>query len=294
MICHIWSEKYDRELKSVFAIQDEISQAFAKALHITLMGKEGAPLVKTYTENIEAYDHYLLGRYHWNKRGGQEKQTEEDLTTAKKHFEQAITLDPNYALAYSGLADVYMTLPTRVSNVKWGDFKAKAEEAAKKALAIDPNLAEAHSSLGQTREVIHFDYKGAEREYRRAIELNPKYAPAHYRYSFLLMITVRSEEAIAEARKALELEPFLFFYNHHLGLTHMWARQYDKAIQQYERTVALDSNYPLGWDLMGFAFLLQERFEEATHALNRWAELTGNDKEVVKLYWLGPNKLVHC
>ncbi len=273
-----WSEKYDRELTSVFAIQDEISQAIATALQVEIIGEAGNPLVKSSTTNIEAYDHYLFGRYHWMKR------TAKGLTTAIEHFEQAIAIDPNYALAYSGLADVYLVLPAYVPNSDRATIKARAEEAVKKALAINPHLAEAHTSLGYTGETFHFDYKGAEIEYRRAIELNRKYAPAYYRYSFLLLFTGRLEEAIAKGRKALELEPFSLFYNHHLGFTHYYARHYDTAILIFESTLELDPNYHYTWEYMGLTFLFKERFEDAAHALNRWAELTGIDKEVLKLY----------
>ena len=275
---HLWSEKYDREMKNIFAIQDEISQAITKALQIEIMGEAGAPLDKPSTINIEAYDHYLLGRYHWMKR------TAKGLITAIEHFEQAITFDPNYALAYSGLADVYLVLPVYIPNSDRVDIKARAKEAVEKALAINPYLAEAHTSLGFIRQTFHFDYNGAEREYRRAIELNPKYAPAYYRYSFLLMFTGRLEEALTEGRKALELEPFSLFYNHHLGLTHYYARHYDTAILIFESTLELDPNYHLTWEFMGLTFLFKKRFEDAAHALNRWAELTGIDKEALKLY----------
>ena len=275
---HLWSKNYDRELKNIFALQDEIAHAITQVLQVKLMGEEGAPLVKTYTENVKAYDHYLQGRHHWIKR------TEEGLMAAMKHFKEAIALDPDYALAYSGLADVYLVLPFYIPDINRVGIKASAEAAAKKALAIDPDLAEAHTSVGWVRQNVHFDYTGAEREYRRAIELNPKYAPAHYRYSFLLMITGRLKEALVEARKAYELEPLSSFYNSTLGLALTFARQYDKAIQQYERMLELNSNITGAWRSIGNVLLLDKRFEDATHAWVRWAELTGNDKEVVKLY----------
>ena len=274
----LWAEKYDRELTSVFAIQDEISQAIATALQIEIIGNAGDPLVKTSTTNIEAYDHYLFGRYHWMKR------TAKGLITAIEHFDQAIAIDPNYALAYSGLADVYLVLPAYIANSDRATIKAHAEEAVKKALAINPYLAEAHTSLGYTRETFHSDYKGAENEYRRAIELNRKYASAYYRYSYFLLLTERLEEAIAKGRKALELEPFSLLYNHHLGLTHYYARHFDTAILIFESTLELDPNYHFTWEFMGLTFLFKERFEDAAHALNRWAELTGRDKEMLKLY----------
>ena len=289
---HLWSKNYDRELKNIFALQDEIAQAITQVLQVKLMGEAGAPLVKTYTENLEAYDQYLLGRHLWNKRTPfwenkteQFKRNAERLTAAIEHFEQAITLDPNYALAYSGLADVYLILPVYSPDIKRDDVKAKVEEAVKKALALDSDLAEVHTTYGFTRWVYHVDYKDAEREYRRAIELNPKYAPAHHRYSFLFRITDRFEEALVEARKAYELEPFSIQYNMGLGTALTHARHYDDAaIEQFQRTLELDINYSLAWIWLGYALFINKRFEEATNALVRWAEITGNDKEVVKLF----------
>ena len=275
---HLWSETYDRDLKDVFAIQDEISQAITQVLHVKLMGEAGAPLVKTYTEITEAYDHYLQGRYHWMKRA------KESLMTAKEHFEQAITLDPNYALAYSGLADVYLTLPFYTNDIKRVDIRTRAEAAAKKALAIDPDLAEAHTSVGWVRQIVHFDYKGAEREYQRAIELNPKYAAAHYRYSFLLMANGRFDEAIAEGIKVLELEPLSLLYNNALGVVYLFARQYDKAIQQFERTLGLDSKYANGWGNIGLTYFLMGKYEDAKRAFVRFAELKGENKEAMRHY----------
>ncbi len=280
---HIWSENYDRELKNVFAIQDEIAQAITKVLKVKLMGEAGDPLVKHHTEHIEAYDQYLLGRYLLNKRGGQDKQTEKDLMAAKKHFEQAITLDPNYALAYSGLADVYLILPSK-TDVKFDVVKAQAEEAVKKALTLDPDLAEAHSSFGHLRRIYYHDSKGAAKEYRRAIELNPKYATAHYRYSMLLRRSGDMEGALVEARKAYELEPFSTFYSVSLGWAFVIARQYDAAIRQFERTLELDSNYSNAWRGLGVAFLYDKRFEEATRAFVRDAELEGVNKEAMQLF----------
>ncbi len=215
---HLWSETYDRELKNIFAIQDEIALAITQVLQVKLMGDEDIPHIKPHTENVDAYDHYLLGRYHWSKR------TEKGIMTAIEHYKQAITLDPDYALAYSGLADAYLVLPSYASAVKRYDIRAHAKEAVKMALAIDPNLAEAYTSLGYTREVFHFDYAGAEKEYRYSIELNSKYAPAHYRYSHLLMCTGRLREALAKGKKALELEPFSILYNNHLGTLYNYAR----------------------------------------------------------------------
>ncbi len=277
---HLWSETYDRELKNVFAIQDEISRAIARALHVELTGEKGAPLPmsSSSTKNIEAYDRYLLGRYHWSKR------TEEGLTTAIEQFEKAINLDPNYALAYSGLADAYLVLPRYKPGVKKIDIRVQAEKAVRKALAIDPNLSEAHTAYGFTKEFFHYDYDDAEKEYRRAIELNPKYAPAHYRYSYLLTFTGHFEAALVEGKKALALEPFLIRHNVDLGVTYYFARRFDEAIEQFKRTQSLDASYPIAWSNLGTTYLSKEEYEEATNALNRWAELEGIDKRMVKLF----------
>ncbi len=276
---HLWSKTYDRELKNIFAIQDEIAQAITQALQVEIMGEAGASLVKTYTDNIEAYDHYLIGRYHWNKRYGKE-----DLMTAMKHFKEAIVLDPNYALAYSGLADVYNFLPMKVPEIKYSDVKAQAEEAVTKALALDPNLAEAHASFGFYKHNFLKDYKGAEREYKRAIELNPKYVPAHHFYAMMLLRTGRLDEGLAERRRAYELEPFSHHYSGTLGRTLIDARQYNAAIILLQKALELDSYNAGAWYFLGVAYIFVNKFEDATHAWDRWAELAGENKEAMQHY----------
>ena len=281
---NLWAETYNRELKNIFALQDEIAQAITQVLHVKLMGEAGVPIVKQYTENIKAYDAYLLGRYHWEKRGDNFQQTDEDLMAAMKHFKEAIALDSNYALAYSGLADVYNFLPMKVANVKKSDVQAQAEEAAKKALALDPNLAEAHASFGRYKDYFLKDYKGAEREYQRAIELNPKYAPVHHFYGLLLELTGRVDEALAERRRAYELEPYSLHYSTQLGMALITTRQFDAAIKLLHKTLELDSNNPHSWYFLGAAYIFVNKFEDATHALVRFAELAGENKEAMQHY----------
>ncbi len=280
---HLWSETYDRELKSIFAIQDEISQAIAQALHLTLTGEDGAPLVKAYTENIKAYEAYLLGRHFINKRGGGVKESNPALMAAIKHFEEAIALDPNYALAYSGLADAYIMLAVKVADINIDDVNAKAEEAIKKALALDPNLAEAHTSFGFLKE-MYGDPIGSNREYRRAIELNPNYASARHAYSNNLYKEGRLEEALVEAKKAVELEPFSTNNNFTLGQILVWARQYPAAIQSFQRTIELDANFMIAWFELLQTFIYLEEFEDAKNAAISIAELTGVDKEIGLLF----------
>ncbi len=278
---HLWSETYDRDLKDIFAIQDEIAHAITQMLQVKLMGEAGAPLVKTYTENIEAYDQYLLGRHYWNKRW-LNRQTEVDLMAAMKHFKKAIAFDPNYALAYSGLADVYLMLNSYSIDINSVDIKAQAEEAVKKALVLDPNLAEAHASFGYYKTSFLRDYKGAERELQRAIELKPKYALSHHFYAEMLEVMDRLDESLAERRKVIELEPLSIMYNGVLGMTLIHARQYNAAIQQLQRTIELESNITWPWFQLGKAYIYLKKYEDATHAWFRWAELEGRNKETMQ------------
>ncbi len=281
---HLWSKTYDRKLENVFVIQDEIAQAITKVLKVKLKGGSDAPLVNLHTENIEAYDQYLLGRYRWNQRRGPGKQSEVDLIAAIKHFKEAIVLDPDYALAYSGLADVYLVLPDYTPDINKVDVKAKAEDAIMKALALGPCLTEAHTSFGFLNESYYGDYIVAEKEYQRAIELNPRYAPAHYRYSYLLTHLGRLEESVAEARMALELEPFSLIYHVALGSMLTFARQYDSAIKNYQRAIELDSNNADAWFWLMITYICIEEFEDARKALTNWAEIVGVNKNRALLF----------
>ncbi len=213
------------------------------------------------------------------------KDNEELLLAALKHFKEAIALDPNYALAYTGLVDVYFWIRSRSLGIEWIERKALIEEAANKAMALDPNLAETRTSLGAVRERIYDDYKGAEREYRHAIELNPKYAPAHFQYGELLFYQLgRLEEALVEARTTVELEPYSPNYNRFLGTMLTYARQYDAAIQQCKRVLELDETFSDVWVWLGIIYNFLKKFEDAKNANVRFAELTGGDKEMARLY----------
>ncbi len=279
---HLWSKNYDRELKNVFALQDEIAHAITQVLQVKLMGEKGAPLVKTYTENTEAYDHYLQGLYLWNKRIVSDEQTTEYLKTAIKQFKEAIALDPNYALAYSGLARAIhfsqnrppenISVAERITFRK--DFITQSQEALEKALTLDPNLAEAHAFLGFIKR-NSYDMRGAEKEFRLAIDSNPEYADTHHWYSMMLASVGRLDEAIKEGEKALELDPISHTYNAALALLLEITGQGDAAIQQYEKTVML---YPereaVQWYLnnIGILHLKVERIDEAVDAFSRWSE----------------------
>ncbi len=248
---HLWSEKYDRDIgdlccpEDIFGIQDEISLAIVDNLKVKLLGDEKKALVRRSTENLEAYNLYLKGRYHWNKR------TPEGLNKAIGHFNEAIEMEPLYALAYTGLADCYtMLVQARVFRPHDGFPKAKT--AAEKALEIDNSLGEAHASLGLIKCSYDWDWEGAENEFKRAIELNPNYATAHQWYAVHLVMLGKFEQAISEIEKAQELDPLSPIINVAAGWLFFLTRQYDQAIEQSRKALDIDSNfgfayYPISW-----------------------------------------------
>jgi len=283
----LWGDQYNRKLADVFAVQQEISQQISEKLRVRLTGEDKTRLAKRGTTNPEAYQLYLQGQYEWNKR------TPESLKKSIAYFQRAIEKDPAYALAYAGLANVY------VISGGYGIFAPKdcfprAKAAATKALELDDTLAEAHATLGDEKAEFEHDWSGAEKEYRQAIERNPGYANAHYFYGYLYLVAVgRMDEAIAEVKKALELDPLSLIINTNLGHTYYFARQYDKALEQYRKTVEMDPNFGGGlrWKL---ATLYEQlgRYEEAIpeHQKNfavRWgssAEAAAMAAEVRKAY----------
>jgi tetratricopeptide (TPR) repeat protein len=232
------------------------------------LGGEGQThLTRRHTENVEAYQFYLRGRFHWNKRAPQ------DLQKAIGHFKQAIALDPSYALAHAGLADAYTLLANAGGPAH--EIMPKALEAARTAVSLDDNLAEAHAALGNVIIYYHFDFVGAEREEKRAIELNPSYATAHHWYSELLMGLGRHDEALAEIRWALEIDPLSLILNRQYGASLLFARQYDAAIEQMKKTVELDANFAVGHSTLSVAYRMKGDYAESVEELARFQELIG-------------------
>ena len=282
---HLWSKNYDRELKDIFALQDEIAQAITQVLQVKLMGEAGVPLVKHHTENSEAYDQYLLGRYRWGQRGGAGIKSEIDLMAAIKHFETGHCLGSKLRATLIQVSLTFILyLPNKVSTIKKDDVKAQVEEAAKKALALDPDLAEAHASFGRYKVLFLNDFKGAEREYKLAIELNPKYAPVHHFYAGLLSQTGRLDEALAEWRRANELEPFSGHYLSGLAGALMNRRQYNEAISHLQRALELDSNFHAALSYLGGISIFVKNYEDAKRAWIRLDELNGGDGEAIELF----------
>ena len=255
----IWSERYDRKLRDVFDIQEEITIAIVDSLKIKLLGEQRAEVLKRYTENAEAYQLYLRGRFYWNKR------TSSGYRQAIDYFERAIELDPNYALAYSGISDCYNSsgFSFDVGALPSKDFAEKAKSAAVKALELDANLAEAHTSLAYAKQLFDWDWKGAEDGFRRALDLNPNYANAHHWYSHFLVAMSRFEESLAQSRLALELDPLSAVMGTHLGWHYLYAREYDQAIEKLRSALSLDPEFLHAHWYLALALELDGRFEEA-------------------------------
>jgi TolB-like protein/DNA-binding winged helix-turn-helix (wHTH) protein/Tfp pilus assembly protein PilF len=264
----VWTESYDRELKDVLAVEDSVVRSIASEIHIALTEEQEKRLAAPRKISPEAYEAYLKGRYYWNKRTG------ESMQKAEQYFEQAIDNDPTYAAAYSGLADCN-------SGLTWHGFKSPAEAlpkayaAARKALEINPESAEAHASLGLA--MTHsWDWTGAEAEFRRALQLDPQYANAHHWYGDYLSIRGRHGEALAEAKHALELDPLNLMISSWVGLRYYMARDYSRAIDQNRNSVELDPNFAAAHLLLGEDYLGAGLHSEAVNELKKAANLSGN------------------
>ena len=263
----LWTGIFDEKFTDIFAVEDAIANKVAAALELRLGGDGQTQLTRRHTENVKAYQSYLKGRFHWNKRGPQ------DLRKAIEHFKQAIAVDPAYALAYAGLADAYTLLANAGSPAH--KIMPKALAVARTAVSLDDNLAEAHAALGNVIIYYHYDFVGAEREEKRAIELNPNYATAHHWYSELLMGLGRHDEALAEIRWALEIDPLSLILNRQYGASLLFARQYDAAIEQMKKTVELDANFAVGHSTLSVAYRMKGNYAESVEELARFQELIG-------------------
>jgi TolB-like protein/lipoprotein NlpI len=240
---HLWADTYDRKLTDIFGVESEIAKAIAETLQAKLTGSEEHALSVRPTDNPVAHQLYLKGRFFWNKR------TANDLEKSVDYFNQAIAADPKYALAYVGLADAYVLMPLYGGSAP-RDCYPQAKAAAKRALQLDDALGEAHNSLARVLWSYDFDFSAGNREYQRAIELNPNYATAHQWYGSNLVCLGRFDEAIAEVKRALALDPLSLVINTDLGNTYYWARRYDEAIEQLRRSLEMDPGfYYAHWNL---------------------------------------------
>jgi serine/threonine-protein kinase len=264
----IWGEQYNRKFSDLTALQSEIARDVSNKLQAKLSSADEKRATKNYTQNNEAYQLYLKGRYHWNKR------TAGDITKSVDYFKQAIDKDPSYALAYAALADAYILIPN-YTGASPHDAYPKARAAATKALEIDETQAEAHTALATVYEEYDWNFPAAEKEFKRAIELNPNYATAHHWYSEYLLTMGRDEEAIAEMKRAQELDPLSLIINAVLGYTYLDSRRLDEAEVQLQKTLEMDENFPRANLYLSLLYERKGMFDKAISQGEKLAVLSG-------------------
>ena len=267
---HLWSQSYEGELRDTLALQNKVAGAIADQIRINLNPQEQAALKQVKVVNPKSYEFYLKGRYFWNKR------TADGLKAALGYFHQAIDEDPKYAPAYSGLADTYALLADWEYGVMTPkEALPKAKAAARKALELDSALGEAHNSLAFCLDVFDWDLDTAGKEFRRAIELNPGYATAHHWYAWHLSVLGRHDEAIAEMRKAENLDPLSLIINADLAELLVIAHSHDEAIRQSRKTIEMDPNFALAHNQLGQAYLQEHMHDVAVAELEKAVGLSG-------------------
>jgi len=260
----LWGEQYHRKISEALYLQQDISQKVAQKLHLQLSGREERQLSRPSTDNTEAYQLYLKGRFYWNKRTGSSAQR------AAEYFRQAVEIDPLYAKAYCGIADCYI-LGGYKGTIQEAQLKAK--EAAMRALRIDSLLAEAHTSLAFVLERSDLLFEEAEKHYQRAITIDPKYATAHQWYGLFLILRKKPDLGLREMLEALSLDPLSLMINADLGLAYYWARRYDDGIVQLRKTLELDSNYVLSHRFLGLIYSAKGMKDEAIREYLKEAEI---------------------
>jgi serine/threonine protein kinase/tetratricopeptide (TPR) repeat protein len=264
----IWAENYENNLQDVLALQREVAKAIAKEIKVQLTPEEERHLSATPQIKAEAYQAYLKGLFYWNKR------TYNDMQKAITFYKQAIQEEPDYALAYVGLADCYNLL-SLLGNVPAKEAFPKAKEAALNAIALDETLGEAHNSLAYVVYQHYWDFADGEREFKRAIELNPNYATAHFWYGEFLMTQGRFDEAFREANIALELDPVSVVINFFWGNLYEAAGQIEKSVEQYLKTLEMDPDFALACNFLGISYAQLERYPEAIAAGKKAVEISG-------------------
>jgi DNA-binding winged helix-turn-helix (wHTH) protein/TolB-like protein len=272
----LWADQFDEQWTNIFAAQDRVSQRVAEALALTLTGEEQHQLTKRYTENPEAYAVYVRGRYFWNTG------TAEGYRRAVEDFQRAIRLDPGYSLAFAGLADSYNLLGS-YGEMPMREAKQKAKEAALRAVDLDDQVAEAHTSLGAIIASYDWEWAEAEKHFLRAIDLKPRYATAHEWYSEYLSWMGHHEKAIHAAQQALDLDPVSLRANSHVGLALYRARQYDAAVKRFRETLHLNPDFADAHVMLGVTLVQTGMHREAIAEFQRAGELTANSPEILGL-----------
>jgi len=265
---HIWGDQYNKRLSDILAVQEEISKRISQQLSVKLAGEDEKQLAKHPTENTEAYQLYLKGRFYWNKRKA------DDLQKAVDYFNQAIEKDPGYALAYAGLASTYAVLP-EYSGLPARNFIPKAEGAARKALEYDATMAEPHAVLGLIKYNHQWDWEGAEKELKQAIELNPNNATNHHWYCVCLTQQGRFEQALSEIKRAQELDPLSLVIAWNVAEVLADMQRFDLASEQFNKMLELDPNFAGTYRGRGIMYAQQHRFAEAIGDLQKARQILG-------------------
>jgi TolB-like protein len=266
---HLWAHNYDRETGGLLALENELGRAIAQQVQVKLAPPQGGRSTNKYAPNPEAYELYLKGRFYVNQR------TFPEIDRGTEYFQHSIGKDPGFALAYAGLADSY--LANAIGSPQ--TFYPKAKAAASRALELDDDLPEAHAALGAEKADFEYDWQGAEQEFKRAIALNPNYAEAHFRYAWAYLTPLgKSEEAIAEMRKALELDPFSRIYNTVFGLTYFYARKYDQAEEQFKKAVELNPDFFVTYYHFAWLYSQMGQYQNAISELTQGRLLSGDDR----------------
>jgi len=266
---HLWARSYEGDLRDTLALQNRVARSIAEEIRINVNPREQTELKSVKVVNPQAYESYLKGRFFWNKR------TADGLKVAAAYFNQAVEEDPGYAQAYSGLADTYALLGDwQYAVMTPKEALPKAKAAATKALELDNTLGEAHNSLAFCLDGFDWDFASAEKEFRRAIELNPNYATAHHWYAWHLSLLGRNEQAISEMKKAKDLDPLSLIINADLAELFLIAHSYDESIQQSRRTIEMDANFALAHNQLAQAYLQKQMFAETVAELQKAIQLS--------------------
>jgi TolB-like protein/DNA-binding winged helix-turn-helix (wHTH) protein/Tfp pilus assembly protein PilF len=266
---HLWAETYESQIGDVLALQNRVSSAIVNEIRINLSPQDRERLARNPAIAPEAYENYLKGRFYWNKR------TDENLNKAIAYFSQATTQDSHYALAYAGLSDCYSIVGATIfGSMPVSEAAPKAREAARRALEIDPTLAEAETPLATLKFNYDWDWSGAEDDFQHAIQLNPSYATAYQRYSLFLMAMGRFQDGFNQINKARDLDPLSISINFSLGWRLYLARQYDRAIAQLRNTLEMDPSYELPHLVLGQAYEEKGAFDLAIPELQKAVELS--------------------
>jgi TolB-like protein/Tfp pilus assembly protein PilF len=275
----LWGQEYERKLADILAVKQELVREVTDKLRLKLTGEEQQKLAKRDTTNPEAYQFYLKGRYYWEKR------TAENLKKAIEQFQQAANKDPNYALAYVGLADCHVLMED-YAGTPASETLPKAKAFAERALKLDDSLAEAHASLAFAYNFL-WRWEEAETEFKRSIELNPNYATAHGWYSYYLRNVGRFDQSVTEGRRAQELDPLSPIHGANLSQAYLAQGDVDSSIEQSKKNIDLDPNFPRGHEQLGLAYLRQGRYPEALVESQKAVELSGRARRSLSFLGYG-------